>query len=131
MKVIRLKRWSLALLAYFSPFFHTNLAAAENKVQCKGSNDKIEVTITDKASVTFLLNGNKVEQFKETWIFSNNKRGDAIVPEELTLVTEKYEFRLENLGTCPDGKSIRVRHFSGKASDKIFLEEAACVCSAK
>lgn len=114
-------------------------SAADHTVKCEGKKNKTELTVPEaKGKIAFVLNGTTVKAPKEAWIFSMNRSGNAIVTEELTLTVDgtgetkpKNEFRFENLGTCPDGDSVRVRHFEVTATTKVFIEEAACTCKTK
>lgn len=127
---IPFKSSGVAIAVGFSAAFSMVSLGGENNVNCTGKKEKLEMTIPDvKGVITFSVNGTIVKGPKETWVFANHKRG--IVPEELTLVADKNEYRFENLGTCPDGEAIRVRRFEISATTKVFLEEAACTCKAK
>ena len=119
--------------------FCLTATAGDHTVKCTGKKNKTELTVPDaKGKIAFILNGTSVDAPKEAWIFAMNRRGDAIVTEELTLMVDgtganspKKEFRFENLGTCPDGEAVRVRHFEVTATTKVFLEEASCTCKTK
>ena len=76
------------------------------------------------------LNRTAANVTKDSWVFAMNRRGEAIVPEEvLAIVSDpKLEVRFENLRLCGDIEGVRVRIFEGAQGNRTFLEESACTC---
>jgi len=116
--------------------FSVSLFATEYNVLCEGKRYTSELTLPDREKVTLSLNRQKPAITKEAWVFAMNRRGEAIVPEELGLnlgMTNeiKLEIRFENLRLCGDIEGVRVRVYELTGNDRTFLEETGCSCKAK
>ncbi len=99
-------------------------------MRCDGKKWNVEARLPERGRVEIGLNRVAANVTKDSWVFGMNRRGEAIVPEEvLALVSDpKLEVRFENLRLCGDTESVRVRMFEIASGDRTFVEESACTC---
>ncbi len=120
----------LALVALLAP---SASFAGETVVHCPGKKWNIEAQLPEREKVTLKVNKAAATVHRDGWVFAMNRRGEAIVPEEVVLSATtgkdtKLEVRFENLRLCGDIEGVRVRVFEEVAGDRTFLEETSCTC---
>jgi len=117
---------SLALLTCLSAF------AGETTLRCEGKKYAVEARLPERERVQIWLGNSSVNVTKDAWVFAMNRRGEAIVPEEVVAMVSdpKLELRFENLRLCGDIDGVRVRIFEVRPGNRTFVEETACTCKA-
>lgn len=121
------------LVWFFGLVLMGGLSLADDSAECKGKRRTIDYTVTSGGPNSLVVNEKRVSVQKETWTKAENRAGEAVIGEEVSLLINsptsvKTEYRFENWRHCGSVEDVRVRVYDVYPTGRVFVEEIPCEC---